>query len=146
MTRIVETSEALSSEEQVDEPMPFVVRPARTSKEDNAFVVAALRTVLEERAIAVARALAHQIARTGMARIACSSDDLDTLLGFAIFTDSSAEHLHYAFVKPAFRRFGVGSRLVEPDKVRAYSIKNAKTEHFRPVERGWEHRPLKVTL
>lgn len=43
--------------------------------------------------------------------VACLTEDPDVLLGYAI---SSPEALHYVFVKEAWRRRGIASRLLGP--------------------------------
>lgn len=146
MSHILDTAERASEETKpASDAPPYIIRAERKSKEDHAFVVAALKTVLEAQAIIAARSLAHVIAREGHARIACHADDPDVLLGFALF-DKDPARLHYAFVKNELRKFGIGSALVRPEDVRSYSIKTAKIAAFKPDDRGWTHDPLKVIL
>lgn len=81
-----------------------------------------LRTLLEQRPLAV--------------KVMCLNTDEDTILGYSV---SEGDTLHWVYVKEAWRKMGVGKRLVG-DNITAYSHFTNMVKNLLP--KTWEFNPF----
>lgn len=78
--------------------------------------------------------------KEAVVRIAALREDDDTIIGYAVYNKHPA-HLHWVFVKPAFRRLGLAKKLV-PDSIVACTQLTTIGEAIKPDE--WIYRPLVI--
>ena len=108
----------------------FVIKGWRESYRDAAAVKGADRDHYRDE---MARVIAHYC-RIGLVRIACSIDDSDQLLGFAVLLP---DELVYVYVKQAFRKLGIARQLLEGLTISSYTFLSAQA---RPPK-GWRFTP-----
>lgn len=71
-------------------------------------------------------------------KVACMKDDPDNILGYAIYQPGV---LHYIFVKPSFRKFGIAKQLIPVDIIYCTHLtKVGKT--LKPLI--WKFDPFRV--
>lgn len=116
---------------------PYRIRDARPS--DRAFVSHAWVESYRARVMSKIEKEISKLVHGSRVLVACDSRDEDTLLGFAALSDGA---LHYAYVKEPLRGEGIARRLLEGQRVEAYTFRtDAGISRIRPAERGWEYRP-----
>jgi len=71
-------------------------------------------------------------------KVACLNDDINHIVGYSIFMPGI---LHYVFVKPTFRRFGIGKSLIPVDIIYCTHLtKIGKT--LKP--KNWKFDPWRI--
>lgn len=71
-------------------------------------------------------------------KIACMKEDQDQVLGYAIYQPGI---LHYVFVKPAFRKFGIAKMLVPKETVYCTHLTKI-AKQLKPF--NWKFDPFRI--
>jgi GNAT superfamily N-acetyltransferase len=69
-------------------------------------------------------------------KVVCVTEDPDTIIGYSVF---EGDTLHWVFVRPAWRKFGLAKKLIPPSTA-AYSHLTKLGNCLRP--RHWLHKPI----
>lgn len=70
-------------------------------------------------------------------RVCCLEEDKDVVLGYVVYSSSQA--CHWVFVKHAWRRQGIGKKLL-PEAIKAYTARTPAGDAIA-AKRGWEFNP-----
>lgn len=130
------------------ESKPLVkIRDARVS--DQAFIFSSFlkglyygndfyRMIDKESFMRNYKKILEQLLIKSQCKVACDPTDEDNLIGYAIYEPGIA---HYLFIKPPFRRFGVGKSLLPVD-IHSYThvTKIAKSL----VPKHWKFDPFRI--
>lgn len=81
--------------------------------------------------------LTHLIIKS-QTKVACLESDPNTILGYAIYESGI---LHYVFIKPTFRKFGIAKQLI-PDNIVYITHLTKIAKQLK--KSGWKYDPWRI--